>query len=251
MMIWFFYPIPSQLAILSLRKNFLFALGLFIFCSFSVLHGQQIPDNYQLLYEQDFEGNVDLSVFEITDVKAWKIGKGKDGKALELYGKSQYEPPFRSPLNIAIIKDKKFGSFIMEAELQQTGREYGHRDLCLFFGLKDPANFYYTHLASSADPNAHNIFLVNDAPRTNIATKTTEGIDWGATGEWHKIRLERDITSGTIKVFFDDMITPVMEAEDKHFNFGYIGFGSFDDTGKFNNIKIWGPTLAPEKEGFF
>jgi hypothetical protein len=157
----------------------------------------------------------------------------------------------RSPLNIAFIKGKKFGNFILEADLQQTGKEYGHRDLCLFFGLKDPSNFYYTHMASNADPNAHNIFLVNDAPRTNIASRTTEGIDWGATEDWHKVRLERNIESGIIRVFVNDMINPLMEAEDKHFDFGYIGFGSFDDTGKIDNIKIWGPSLAPEKEGFF
>jgi hypothetical protein len=47
------------------------------------------------------------------------------------------------------------------------------------------------------------------------------------------------------------MKTPIMEAEDKHFDFGYIGFGSFDDTGRYDNIKIWGPDLAPEKKNFF
>jgi hypothetical protein len=221
------------------------------FCLFSVAHAQQIPDNYKLLYEQDFEGDVSLNDFEISDFKAWKIGKGKDGKVLELYGKSRYIPQYRSPLNIAFIKDKKFGNFILEADLQQTGKEYGHRDLCLFFGIKDPANYYYTHMASKADPNAHNIFLVNDAPRTNIASRTTEGIDWGDTEEWHKVRLERNIDTGIIKVFINDMSKPVIEAEDKHFNLGYIGFGSFDDTGKIDNIKIWGPSLAPEKKGFF
>ena len=106
-------------------------------------------------------------------------------------------------------------------------------------------------MASKADPNAHNIFLVNDEPRTNIAATTTEGIDWGSKNEWHKVRLERDLQSGKIKVFFNDMKTPIMETEDKHFDYGYIGFGSFDDTGKFDNIKIWGPEPAPKQDGFF
>ncbi|MDT0648102.1 hypothetical protein RM545_15515 [Zunongwangia sp. F260] len=227
-----------------------------LFCGFMCLflvnvHAQKIPDNYKLLYEEDFEGDFTLSSFEFTDAEAWKIGNVDKNHALELHKKSAYSPPVRSPLNIAFIKDRKFGSFILEAKLQQTGKEYGHRDLCLFFGLKDPSNFYYTHIASNADPNAHNIFLVNDAPRTNIANKTTVGFDWGTTEEWHKIRLERDISSGIIRVFVDDMNAPVMEAEDKHFDFGYIGFGSFDDTGKIDNVKIWGPALAPVKHGFF
>ncbi|MDT0686945.1 hypothetical protein [Autumnicola psychrophila] len=232
-----------------LPRNIFFCTVIFLI--FLKNHAQQIPDHYQLLYEEDFEGDASLNDFEISDSNAWKIGNGKTGQALELAGKSGYNPPVRSPLNIAFIKNKRFGSFILKADLQQTGKEYGHRDLCLFFGIKDHTNFYYTHLASSADPNAHNIFIVNDAPRTNIASRTTEGIDWGTTKNWHKMRLERDIESGSIKVFLNDMDTPVMEAEDKHFNFGFIGFGSFDDTGKIDNIKIWGPALAPQHIGFF
>lgn len=236
---------------MTLKKAFFALPGIWIFCYSLTLQAQEIPSDYKLLYEQDFEDEISLDDFEITDAGAWKIGEGKEGKALELYGKSEYTPPVRSPHNIAFIKGKKFGSFILEADLQQTGEEYGHRDLCLFFGLKDPANFYYVHMASIADPNAHNVFIVNDAPRTNIATKTNDGINWGANEEWHKVRIERDIQTGIIKVFFDDMETPVMEAEDKHFDFGFIGFGSFDDTGKIDNIKIWGADTAPERDGFF
>lgn len=232
-------------------RTFFAFVGIVTCCFWSIAYSQQIPADYDLLYEEDFEGGTSLREFVATDERAWRIGEGKDGKALELFGKSDYSPRVRSPHNIAFIKAKKFGSFILEAELQQTGEEYGHRDLCLYFGLKDPSNFYYVHMASKADPNAHNIFLVNDAPRKNIATTTTEGIDWGTNKEWHKVRLERNVETGIIKLFFDDMTTPIMETEDKHFDFGYIGFGSFDDSGKFDNIKIWGPNPAPEKEGFF
>ncbi len=84
----------------------------------------------------------------------------------------------------------------------------------------DPSNFYYSHMATSADQKIHNIFLVNDAPRTNIAARTTEGVDWGTTKQWHKIRLERNIESGSIRVFITDMTTPAMEAEDIHFDLG-------------------------------
>ena len=124
-------------------------------------------------------------------------------------------------------------------------------DLCLFFGAKDPTNFYYVHIASVADDHANNIFLVNDEPRVKIATKTTEGTDWGKTGSWHKARIERNITEGSIKIFFDDMKEPIMEATDLHFDYGRIGFGSFDDTGMFDNIRIWGVEKVARKKGFF
>ncbi len=208
-----------------------------------------LPENYQLLYHQDFSSPQAMSDFEMTDDRAWKIS-GEE-KTLELFGKSEYRSRVRSPFNIALLKHHLFGSFVLEVDLAQSGREYGHRDLCLFFGAQSSTNFYYVHIASVADDNANNIFLVNDEPRTNIAEKTTSGTNWGETNSWHKARIERDIEAGTIKVYFDDMSTPIMEATDKHFDIGRIGFGSFDDTGRFDNIRIWGEKTMPPKTAFF
>lgn len=211
---------------------------------------QNLPSDYQLLYQQDFTEASAIDQFEMSDPSAWKAASGEKG-CLELFGKSQYEARVRSPFNIALLRDYQFGDFIMEADLAQSGREYGHRDLCLFFGAKDATNFYYVHIASVADPHANNIFLVNDEPRVAIASKTTDGTNWGATNSWHKVRIERNMDQGTIKVYFDDMNNPIMEATDNHFDFGRIGFGSFDDTGRFDNIKIWGPGVYNTRNGFF
>ena len=210
-----------------------------------------VPDDYQLLFKEDFEAKGALKHFEMTDPSAWKLAKIDGNRSLELFGASEYEPRVRSPRNIAMISDQPFGSFVMEADVMQTGREYGHRDMCFFFGMKDASNFYYTHLAPAPDPHAHNIFLVNDEPRVAIATQVSDGVDWGETSRWHKVKLERSVEDGTIKVYFDDMNTPIMEATDTHFTRGYIGFGSFDDTGRIDNIKIWGPKHGAAAEGFF
>jgi hypothetical protein len=225
-----------------------FATGIFgaLTCAVCLLAADNVPKGYKLLYKQSFDKPTALQQFQFTDPTAWKFTGEEKGGSLELAGESKYNPPFRSPLNIALIKGKTFGDFALEADLLQTGKEYGHRDMCLFFGFQDPAHFYYVHLASKADPHAHNIFLVNDAPRTNIAKTTTAGINWG-DNIWHKVRLERKLSTGSIKVFFDDMTLPIMTAEDKTFAAGLIGFGSFDDTGKIDNIKIWAPELGPQK----
>lgn len=221
--------------------------------SISLAQSQQntVPDDYQLLYEQDFEGKNPLEAFTMTDPAAWEIAEQKNNHALHLQGASDYEPRVRSPRNIAMLKDKMFGSFVMEADVIQTGREYGHRDMCFFFNMKDPSNFYYVHLATTPDPHAHNVFLVNDEPRVAIAGKVSEGIDWGKTDQWHKVRIERNVEDGSIKVYFNDMENPIMEATDTHFDYGHIGFGSFDDTGMIDNIKIWGPGYADDSEAFF
>lgn len=221
------------------QNKLLFLFLFFLFTSNLFVKAQDfLPEGYQLLYAVDFDDEPGLAGFEMTDPKAWRIGTLDGSKTLELFGSSQYEPKVRSPKNIAMIKDLQFGSFILEANVKQTGKEYGHRDMCLFFGMKDPSNFYYVHIATTPDPHAHNIFLVNDAPRVAIGEKVSNGVNWGQG--WHKVRLVRNAEEGSIQLFYDDMTTPIMESKDTHFGAGFIGFGSFDDTGMIDNIKIYG-----------
>ena len=203
--------------------------------------------DYKVLYQQKFDSPRSLRDFVMSDPKAWKFSPSN---ALELATQSDYKPIVRSPFNIALIADRVFEDFVLEADLIQTGREYGHRDMCLFFGFQTPTNFYYAHIATAADEHAHNIFIVNGQPRTNIAKKTTKGVNWGL-GVWHKVRLERKLADGSIRVFFDDMTEPIMVAEDKTFGAGYVGFGSFDDTGMIDNVKISGPKVEKKKTEFF
>ena len=211
---------------------------------------QGLPDSYKLLYEQTFQSADAFQGFVMSDPAAWRISKTNSHAGLELVRQSKYKPAVRSPVNIALIANKVFGDFILEADLMQTGREYGHRDMCLYFGFQNPTNFYYVHIATAADPNAHNIFVVTNAPRTNIAKETTKGVNWGL-GVWHKVRLERKAKDGTINVYFDDMSKPIMRAEDKTFANGYIGFGSFDDTGMIDNVRIWGPSVEQKTSPVF
>jgi len=218
-----------------------FYIVLIVVClsSSNILYAQDT-----LLYETSFDDSKSLQQLEFSDPQAWRISEG----ALELFGKSDYESRVRSPFNIALITIQKYGSLTMELDMKQTGREYGHRDMCLIFSAKDPTNFYYVHIASAADQNAHNIFIVNDEARRPIGTKTTSGIDWGE--EWHKIKLVHNVESGLIQVYFDDMDNPIMEATDNHFDGGYVGFGSFDDTGMIDNVRIRGLVKRSPK-GFF
>ncbi|MBI4663892.1 MAG: hypothetical protein HY735_34250 [Verrucomicrobia bacterium] len=209
-----------------------------------------LPDGYTLLYQQSFDEAPALRDFVMTDPAAWKYSREEKGGALELVTQSKYKPAVRSPVNIALIADKVFHDFVLEADFIQTGREYGHRDMCIFFGVTSPSRFYYVHIATAADPNAHNVYIVNDKPRTNIAKETTKGVNWGLN-QWHKVRVARNTSDGTIKVYFDDMAKPIMIAEDRTFAAGHIGFGSFDDTGKMDNIRIWGPKADTKKTEFY
>lgn len=211
-----------------------------------------IPEDYRLLYSQDFAAADAIKDFVMTDSSAWTLSTADGKSALELTKQSKYKPRYRSPLNIALLGGKVFGDCVVEADCLQTGKEYGHRDMVFVFGFQDPANYYYAHIATKADDHANQIFIVKEAPRLKISRQSNAGNNWGLN-VWHHVRLERSVSTGSIKVFFDDMAQPIMTAEDKSFGPGWIGFGSFDDTGKISNIKVWGQSAearqAPEFSG--
>jgi hypothetical protein len=202
----------------------------------SMACAQELPSGYTLVYDQNFDEENLPGDFRFTQPEKWISADGKAGRSLEFTGISDYQPPHRSPHTIGIINSIAAGSFILEADLLQTGKEYGHRDMCIIFGFTDPAHFYYAHIATAMDDNAHQIMIVNNAPRKKISSFTTKGVDWG-NNQWHKVRIERNAESGSIKIYFDG--TMIQEANDKTFGKGYMGFGSFDDSGKIDNIRIW------------
>jgi len=201
--------------------------------------GDPVPETLKglpLVYQEDFEKG--CVGWIATDPMAWKVIEEDGNHVFSLYQSSNYKPPVRSPLSIARVLDLDVSDFIIEVRMKQTGKEYGHRDMCIFFGLTDPSHFYYVHIATKADANANSIFLVNGEPRKSIALERTEGTDW-ATG-YHLVRVERRTGTGTIDVYFNDMKTPIMKTVDKTFLSGGIGFGSFDDTGNIDDIRVWG-----------
>ncbi len=215
------------------------------------LPANDLPPLHRLLYLQRMGKESSIQDSKFSDPSAWRYRKrGQDRPVLELFQKSQYEPPHRSPLNIGLVDGQRFGSFVVDMKLQQTGIEYGHRDLCLFFGFQDPSHFYYAHIATKTDKHAHNIFRVNGAPRIKISTSTTSGHDWGEK-QWHHVRIKRNVETGSIEVFVNDMAQPIMTAQDKTFGHGWIGWGSFDDTGMANDIQIWAPDSELKNIDFF
>ncbi len=200
--------------------------------------GNEALSGRSLLFHADFEDR-SIDRFEPTDDTAWKLSEQSGNHFISLTKKrSKYTPPVRSPYNRALIKDLDVDSFVLDVKLQSTIPDYNHRDLCLFFGYQDNAHLYYVHLGKRTDDHANQIFIVNDEPRTKISTKTTAGIPWN--DDWHHARIVRDAESGSIEVFYDDMQVPVMTATDKTFGAGRIGVGSFDDTGNFDEIKVFG-----------
>lgn len=197
-----------------------------------------------LLFVEDFESG-GLALWEPSDQKAWRIVAQDDNHVLNQFQQSKVKTPVRSPFNRSVVKDVVVGDFVFDVQVQSTIKDYPHRDVCLFFGYQDPAHMYYVHLGKRADDHANSIFLVNGEPRVSIAETRTSGTDWD--DEWHHVRIVRKVAEGTIAVYFDEMTKPVMTANDTHFTWGRIGVGTFDDTGNFDNIRLWGVAVEPVK----
>lgn len=188
----------------------------------------------------DFESPDCLSLFQPTDVKKWERVKTDDGNhAYRLLGISDYQPPHRSPHSISLLKDVKVTDFELSARVKTEQTSRAHRDMCLFFGYQDPSHFYYVHLGQATDDNANQIFVVDDAPRIKISEKSNEGTPW-KDDTWHKVKIVRNVASGLLEVYFDDMSSPQMVAHDKRFTWGQVGIGSFDDMGLWDDVVLNG-----------
>ena len=126
------------------------------------------------LFEDDFSKGAGR--WQMTDANAWKVIKTKEGAALSQHKNSKYKPPYRSPLNIALVKDLTVGDFVLEAKCQSTARDYDHRDMCLFFGFQDPAHFCYVRLGMQATTTPER--FSSSRTRTKISLTSTIGTNW-------------------------------------------------------------------------
>jgi hypothetical protein len=208
-----------------------------------------MPEGWSLVYQQDFERNPGLD-FVVSDPAAWRVGEEDRNRFLEQFAPSAYSPPHRSPLNVAVLTGPYLGDFVLEVDVLQTGREYAHRDACVLFGFQDPAHFLYAHLASSADDDAHQVQIVAAHDRVPVTKHRSFGVSWGE-GEWHRVRVERSLALERVRVFFDDRPSPVLEARGDALQEGWIGLGTFDDSARFDNLRLWAPEHAFRSPAFF
>jgi len=210
--------------------------------------GLSRPIGYKPVYSQNFNDPKAIGDFEFSDYSIFSLGEEDDmGFSLQASGKSSYKPPVRSPRVIALLSDRVFGDFTLQVDIMQTGKEYGHRDMCIFFDVTDASHFYYAHISSIPDEVSHTIHIVDGKDRTSIATYRSEGVEWG-DGIWHRVKLVRKM-DGSIKIYFDGKL--ILKAEDTTLGAGYIGFGSFDGEGKIDNIKIYANKMLKKKSLIF
>jgi len=208
-----------------------------VLCAFATAIAEELP----IVVEEDFENGRERWVGTDDDLEkpVWEMGEADGNHFLRVTGKSKYKPLQRSPHSICWLKDVVVGDFDLTVKIQNTRPKAGaHRDLCLFWGGRDPEHFYYVHFGAKPDPHSCQIFIVNEAPRKMITENETKGTPW--ENRWHTVRVKRRVADGLIEVYFDDMETPRMVAHDKTFVSGRIGLGTFDDHGNFDDLELRG-----------
>jgi hypothetical protein len=187
---------------------------------------------HKIQFSDNFSSGT-LSQWQLPYSQDWAVGK--QGSVHYLHMLRSREPLVpRRPMQFALLKGVNVGSF----DFQTRVRRYGS-SVMIVFNYVDSLHFYYTHL--SVDPGAkqpvHNgIFIVNGGPRYRIAGLTAAPVL--PDKKWHTIRIQRNIKTGSIKVFVDGESTPRFSVIDHTFNCGQIGLGSFDETGDFTDVHL-------------
>jgi hypothetical protein len=206
-------------------------------------YSQNIPEGYLLQYQQNFSGSTKaLEDFKIARPETWGIFKNSNNFYLQCTGA---ENVLLIPSNIAVLSNKVFGDFILEIDVTPGADSNGLSEVCLFLGMRDLNRYYYVQLANRSDSSTHGIFLVKDSIKSRLTDASVQSVDW-MDKKWHKIRIERNIVKRTIRVFIDEMTHPLMETKDYELVMGSVGIGSFVSPARFDNIKIWAPTVISE-----
>lgn len=211
-------------------------ISLFFLFSFVFMHAQ-IPEGYLVQYQQNFNDNKALTEFAFNDSRVWGIFKGSNSFYL------QGIPD--TALNRAIINNKIFGDFILEADVMSVADSSGRMEVGLILGYKDSTRYYYVQLTNQCDSLTQGIFLMNKGSLKRL-TECSNQEGTLLDHKWHKIRLERNIVARTIRIFLDKSTTPLFVAKDYEIVMGSVGFGNMQGTIRIDNIKIWSQTVQEE-----
>jgi hypothetical protein len=165
----------------------------------------------------------------------WKIDRVDGVEVLRLVEHRGPLPGPRRPIQFALSGAGDYGLLTFEADVKPLGGS-----LLIVFAYHDEAHFDYAHL--SVDPGTkqpvHNgIFHVYGGERVRISSERGPAA-FTASGRWHHVRLVHNATTGTVGVMVDGEAVPALEAVDRSLGPGKAGFGSFDETGEFKNVKI-------------
>ena len=187
----------------------------------------------------DFENGAEGLAPKVEE--SWQVAEEDGSMVYQLLTPGEFGE-IRAPTAWSVLPAFPVGSFVFSGRLKcHTDPEVAVRDMLVLFHYQDPTHFYYVHFAASSD-DVHNIIgLVNGADRVKINREPPgESIFRLTDAGWHDFKVTFDSGTGEIQAFLDDMETPILTASDITLPQGLVGVGSFDDTGSFDDLMLWG-----------
>ncbi len=174
----------------------------------------------------------------------WQIAEEEGAFVYRLIAPGE-QGKVRAPTSWSLLKDFDVTSFIFTGRTKcQTDPAVNQRDMCIIFHFQDVTHFYYVHFSASSDEMHNVIAIVNGKDRVKINLEPPGKSIYRLTDlKFHDFKLTYDAATGEIKAYLDDLAKPILTAADKTLDHGLIGVGSFDDTGSFADIKLWGKAL--------
>lgn len=165
----------------------------------------------------------------------WKTTEEQGTPVLRLEQNRGPLPGPRRPIQFALSDTPYTDGVTVEADVMPLGKS-----LMIVFAYRDEAHFDYAHLSTDmgAKQPVHNgIFHVYGGERVRISSEQGPA-SFAATGRWYHVRLTHDAKDGSVRVTVDGKAVPALVAVDKSLGGGKIGFGSFDETAAFKNVRI-------------
>ena len=165
----------------------------------------------------------------------WKVDQEGGTQVLHLVTHRGPLPGPRRPIQFALTDIPAYGHLTVEADVMALGRS-----LMIVFAYRDEAHYDYAHLSTDtgAQQPVHNgIFHVYGGERVRISSERGPAA-FAQNEKWYHAKLTHDATTGAVQVTVDGRRVPALEAVDRSLGPGKTGFGSFDETAAFKNVKI-------------
>jgi hypothetical protein len=206
----------------------------------SIACGKRDTNELPLLASYDFEDGTTKGL-QPNFPENWRVVKEETSMVYELTAPGK-RGEVRAPSSWSLLSGHDVTSFVFSGRLKcKADPANTNRDMCLFFHYQDPTHFYYVHFSAISDEGHNIIGLVNGADRVKINIEPPGESVFRLTDMlWHRFKVTCDSSTGDIKAYLDDMETPVLTVRDTTFTHGLVGFGSYDDTGYFDDIMLQG-----------
>ncbi len=164
----------------------------------------------------------------------WEIASDGGNRVLRLAKSGPIGNP-RRPVKFALWKAGCVSDFVAQVKMRRNGGS-----LLMAFGFQDRAHFYYAHLSrDDGNTRVHNgLFKVSGGERYRIGGAGSAPV-LPTTG-WHTVKVVRKAETGSIEVFVDGETEARFAVTDTSFQYGWVGLGSFDETGDFDDFRLTG-----------